>query len=277
MRGTKIMRFESYDNVYRKDVDFTLRYAGMECCHPSHRYEGQRPEYLLHVVFSGKGVVDWSSMERRQLDSGSVFLIQPNQDFCYKADEKDPWCYGWVGFSGNKAKEYIESIGFSNGVKFWEAHQLWNVKAKLQELIEYLNQYSSEAFLGVEGLFLLFIQALQNTHSNVSDTDHLEDLYIQSALDYIKRNYHTKISVESIADYVGLERSYLCSLYKKERGHTLRDELIRFRMEKAQTLLTGTQYKVSEIAHLVGYDDYSSFCRRFKSYYNVSPSDMRSR
>ena len=45
--------------------------------------------------------------------AGYGFLITPDELAFYQADEKEPWTYVWVGFSGTQAAEYVGNIGLS--------------------------------------------------------------------------------------------------------------------------------------------------------------------
>ena len=73
---------------------------GMERCAPGHRYGPAAREYtLIHCVFSGKGEF-FADGKRYALGAGQGFLICPRMLASYRADEQDPWTYGWMGYSG---------------------------------------------------------------------------------------------------------------------------------------------------------------------------------
>lgn len=47
------------------------------------------------------------------------------------------------------------------------------------------------------------------------EDDTTESMHVQEAIDYIKNNYSQGITVNDIADYLALNRSYLYTVFKK--------------------------------------------------------------
>ncbi|UUZ97575.1 AraC family transcriptional regulator [Paenibacillus sp. P25] len=82
-----------------------------------------------------------------------------------------------------------------------------------------------------------------------------KDRYVQKALEYIETNYSHSMSVESMADQIGLSRKYLARRFKEATGRTPQDFLVQYRISKAADLLSEPSLSVSEIAYSVGYRD----------------------
>ena len=79
------------------------------------------------------------------------------------------------------------------------------------------------------------------------------------------------ITVESIAKYVNLERTYFSVLFKKHTGISPKQYLLNYRMKIAAELLTKNSSSVSVIANSVGYTDIYNFSRMFKKHFGVAP------
>jgi len=101
--------------------------------------------------------------------------------------------------------------------------------------------------------------------------------YVAAAKEYIEGNYQFNISADSVAKYIGLERSHFSRMFSRESGGNLRDYLIKTRMDQACRLLETTNFTVQAVAKSVGYENYAPFARRFKSYTGVSAGEWRSR
>ena len=71
--------------------------------------------------------------------------------------------------------------------------------------------------LKLQGLLYLFLSTIsESIDNNMSEiTDVSSDLYIEKSIDFINNNFTNNIKVTDIANYVGLNRSYLSSLFKK--------------------------------------------------------------
>jgi AraC-like DNA-binding protein len=98
--------------------------------------------------------------------------------------------------------------------------------------------------------------------------------YAGKAKEYIDKNFH-KVTVESVASFVGLDRKYLRLLFVKRYGVSTMDYIITKRMERAKELLKLSSAPVGVVALSVGYDDALGFSRIFKKREGVSPKEYR--
>lgn len=99
--------------------------------------------------------------------------------------------------------------------------------------------------------------------------------YVEEVLKYMESNYPQSISIQSLADSLGLNRSYLHRLFKSATGASPQEYLLDLRMEKACVLLRETDLAVSIISLSVGYEDTLYFSRLFRKKKGMSPSRYR--
>lgn len=92
---------------------------------------------------------------------------------------------------------------------------------------------------------------------------------------YIHSNFDKAISLQSIADHVHVNGSYLSSLYKKETGESIIDILNKYRIENAKKLLKDPSNKIFEVGISVGIGDPAYFTHVFTKYAGVSPKEFR--
>lgn len=92
---------------------------------------------------------------------------------------------------------------------------------------------------------------------------------------YINQNYGSAISLDDLANYVHLNRSYLSSLFKKETSVNINEYLQNVRIEKAKEMLTSHKLSIQEISYRIGIDDSAYFSKLFKKKVGVSPMDFR--
>lgn len=84
-------------------------------------------------------------------------------------------------------------------------------------------------------------------------------------------------SLQSIADHVYLNPSYLSKVYKLETGEGISEYLSRLKMESAVHMLRSSSEKIYEIAAKVGYQKTSYFIKVFKDRYGITPQEFRDR
>lgn len=94
-------------------------------------------------------------------------------------------------------------------------------------------------------------------------------------LEYIQRNYQENLKLGAIADLFGYNSSYLGKVFSKTTGKNFNAYVDGVRIEVSKSLLKEEDYKVYEIAQLVGYANVDYFHKKFKKYVGMSPAEFR--
>lgn len=97
----------------------------------------------------------------------------------------------------------------------------------------------------------------------------------QRCLDYMNNNFHSKVTLQELADYVHLHPNYLCALFKEQTGNTLFQELNYIRLRYAIKLLRTTDLPIQTVCEQSGFQNASFFARKFRQYVGCSPSKYR--
>ena len=95
---------------------------------------------------------------------------------------------------------------------------------------------------------------------------------IQEVKNYIQRNFQQQITLEDLAQALGISQYHLSRIFNAESGFSLPEYLTSVRMEKAKILLGEGQKNISQVAYAVGYEDSSYFAKVFRKYFGCSPS-----
>jgi len=100
---------------------------------------------------------------------------------------------------------------------------------------------------------------------------------VEKARAYIIQHLQEAITIDQLAEEVGLEPRTLSRNFKKLYRLTVMNFLFEERMKKAVVLLRTTQHPVSKIAQAVGYKNLSNFSDAFTRKFGYSPSTLRQR
>lgn len=263
-------------------VDLGLYQYGWEKCEPGHSYgPAKRNHYLFHYVISGKGKLladDRNGVTHDfQLHSGQGFLIFPEQTNTYTADIHEPWEYTWLEFDGLRVKHTLEMAGLSEDQPIYNA-RFSSLGEQMRDEMLYIARHNEESSLRLIGHLYLFLDLLTRSALGAKKLggNKMRDYYIREAIAYIENNYQYDISVEDIADSIGLNRSYLGKIFRNAVGNAPQQFLMKYRMVKATEFLMLTQLSINEIGAAVGYPNQMRFSRAFKTVYGVSPREWRS-
>mgnify|MGYP003485436223 FL=1 len=208
------------------------------------------------------------------MQAGDVFLIYPNTEVVYQADESDPWEYAWVGFNGSDAATILTATDFSaihpyiHNVPHGDLikENLLRIYETRGNEFEHLVEMTGQLYLT---LSLLVRDAKKKETSNTAQT------YVQKSIEYISANYSYPITIEDIAAYVGLSRSHLFRSFELILHLSPKEYLTDFRMKQACYLLQHSSLSITAIANSVGFDNGFYFSRSFHKKKNMSPKEYR--
>lgn len=266
----------TYYSVQNKDNNDILVYqCGMEKCNNSYFYgPAVRDHYLIHVILKGKGKY-YVNNKVYDLHSGQGFFIAPDVITYYEADRNDPWTYTWVGFKGLKAERFLKMADINIENPVFNINNMKNVKEYFKEMCN-VEVYKLSREVRLQGLLLLFLSELIEQNENKTEVkQNYRDTYIKKTLQFIEMNYNRKISVEDMADNIGLNKNYFSTMFKSYMKMSPQNCLLNFRINKACELLKNTDFQVSDIARSVGYNDPLGFSKIFKKEKGVSPKEYR--
>lgn len=102
-------------------------------------------------------------------------------------------------------------------------------------------------------------------------------LHISKAIRIMQRDLYKQVSVQNIADELGINERYFSTLFKQEMGLPPAQYIQKLKIDDAKVLIQEGNYKMIEIAEILGYSSTSHFSRQFKKWLNLSPSDYRKR
>lgn len=264
-------------------IDLGLYQYGWEQCDPAHSYgPAARTHYLFHYVISGTGTLYAENSKKESIEypvkSGQGFLIFPHQICTYVADSDLPWEYTWLEFDGLKAKELIDMAGLSPDNPVYKPRYKDLAQQMADEML-YITRHSQESPFHLIGHLYLFLDYLTRSHSlplSLSKQGgRMRDFYIKESISFIEQNFQNDISVEDIASFCGLNRSYFGKIFHDTVGKSPQEFLISYRMSKAGELLKLTSLSIADIGNAVGYPNQLHFSRAFKNVYGISPRAWR--
>lgn len=262
---------------YQTFKDLYLCYCGYARCEPLHSYgPAVRPNYLLHCILDGKGIFQINGVTHT-LGKGDGFLIEPNKQTFYQADAQNPWTYLWIGFDGTNAEGCLRAIGLGPDRLTFRCEETDRLHELVNEMLRHNTMTRQNEFL-LQSLLCSFFACLAGGISLKSDrlsqTDR-ENLYVHKAVEFIRNNYASGITVNDVARYVALHRSYLFALFQKVLQISPQEYLTLFRLTRAKEELTLTDIPVANIAVNCGYQDPQVFTKAFKNKFGITPLKYR--
>lgn len=155
--------------------------------------------------------------------------------------------------NSEKAKSIYSKI--VDEIKTQEEYSIPAIRAEVLNLMVYLSRFHSAA-------------SNPETRSNLMDDEN-----IKLALNYIKANLASKLTLDEVADEVGLSKHYFSRRFKKITGMTFVTFVNSLRCRSAKNMLSKNEFSIHEVAVKCGFENDSYFSKTFKSIMGCLPSE----
>ncbi|AMP00894.1 periplasmic binding s and sugar binding domain of LacI family protein [Collimonas arenae] len=110
-----------------------------------------------------------------------------------------------------------------------------------------------------------------------SQHEPLSHPHVMQALHFIRQYACQGIKTEQVADYVGVSRSSLESYFRRELGRSVHDEILRFKLDAAKTILEHETRSIAEIAVSCGFTSVQYMHAVFKRELGCTPREYQER
>lgn len=245
--------------------------CGREECRPGYSWgPAMRDHYLFHYVLEGRGSF-FNGNNTYSLSKGDGFLICPSQMVSYRADEKNPWTYSWVGFNGADAERLVSLTGISKEKPIFHYDHDDKLESLLRAIVEHNGPRACDEARMTAALFDFLAELMERFGGNVSVHKSGYE-YVKKSIQFIDRNYSRPIDIDDIASFAGISRSHLYRLFMQHISMPPNEYLTRYRINKAAMLLRCHDLSVGEAAFSTGFSDQLYFSRVFKKIKGVPPS-----
>lgn len=227
--------------------------------------------FSIEYVYEGAGVINHGS-DSYKAGAGDFFILHPNTYHHYFSDKKNPWkkifltVHGDPKFLKTQLALYnIDNICFFKGA---------GSPFQLERILELVKDDAPDIDHELEVLVLRMITELSDLYHAHAPTSVDK---MSAAKSFIERRVSTKLSVNEVAEFVNLDRSYLSRQFSKTFGLSPTEYIILSKIEYAMNLLQNSDMSVKMIAEQLSFTYTPHFSERFRHYTGYSPVEFRNK
>ncbi len=234
------------------------------------RKEGYKlPQIIYCTKGSGTLILDGRSYTIRAsmgfyLPAGYPHEYYPNEEI---------WDTHWVIPGGNGAEQIMNHFGFGKA-RVFEISEIKTIEHIFRKMHEAIRDDSIFGNYRAAGYLYDFLIELYRVTSSAA-TRKITSSAVLKAVDYINANYNSTITMEQLCSVTGVSDQHLCRLFRSALGSRPMEYVAKRRIQTAKEMLTATGYSVDEIAERVGFCSGSYFCKLFKRYEGMTPTQFR--
>ena len=102
-----------------------------------------------------------------------------------------------------------------------------------------------------------------------------ESVKVRQIKELIEKNLESELTLHFISKTLNLHPNYISQLFSQQTNIRLSEYIAQRRIERSKELLTQTNLKIFDVAHLVGYVDPKHFATVFKKLVGKTPYQYR--
>ena len=157
---------EVFFPVEKNSNELSLYHYGRHDCLPTSEYgPAKRDYYLLHFIADGKGTYTVKG-KTFHLEKNEIFLIRPNEETFYRADEEEPWEYYFVAFHGIHAEKMVRAVDWIDGyIARPKNHQF--VKSIMRSIYAVKKPAVWGEYMVLGNLYMLLANLVKETENEV--------------------------------------------------------------------------------------------------------------
>jgi AraC-like DNA-binding protein/mannose-6-phosphate isomerase-like protein (cupin superfamily) len=241
----------------------------------------QRCDEITYAI-SGRATV-LSGGETYEMSAGQIHYIRRGEYHRIAADLGENFRYCCIGFLPDR--NYSEISCFLEAVrerKDFLIRDEGNLKNIFSQLIDefqirdtesnamvhfYFCQMLIQLYRMLSGSSLHKLSRLNTSASNIA---------VYRALKYMDKEFPSLTQAKQVAQAISYSEYYLCHAFRDKMNMTVKEYLMRKKMQMATELLETSSMTVTEIAEYLSFSSLHSFGIAFKRHTQVSPTEYRS-
>ena len=238
----------------------------------NYNFSGEKHSYW-ELTYVDKGelltTIDGVSYHLKQ---GDLIFYAPMQFHTQSTFEKISSSYLTINFKMN----FNHADLLCNKI-FSLKRDSYFIVTKLIEELSNDNLYSNDLSLCYLKQLIIQMLRLDNSYFHSKPTTHMQQTYENELLNdillYIDDNIYEKISVSTLCEHFCISTSMLHSLFRKNMNNTAKNYINELKLSKSKELIRNSTHTLSEISEMLGFSSIHYFSKKFKSYFNISPTE----
>ncbi len=251
--------------------------------HEKQGYYAYRPggtdDWLLILTLGGSGRFGYAGGEAIARP-GDMTLLRPQAPHDYGVEPKlRRWELLWTHF--NPRHHWLEWLAWPECAPGLMRLHLPEGEVRREITTRFLeaHAYAAGAFRRREMFAMNALEEVLlrcDTINPLSEQSRI-DPRVREAMEHCCRHFDRRITLDSLAETVGLSVSRLAHLFREQTGTTPQRFIERQRIGRARQLLEWSAMSIGEIAEAVGFENPFYFSLRFRKSEGISPKAHRAK
>jgi len=233
-------------------------------------------EYQLLYQPEGCGIFNSAHIKGAKIKAGDMFLLFPDEWHTYHPLEHTGWKSYWIGFKGKNVDDRVKAGFLSPERPIYHVGYSGEIIRLYDEALQVAIEeaaYAQQTLAGIVNHLVGLMYSLQRNIILNKDRGRVE--MINRARLRIREALEENISIQEIADDMGVSYSNFRKLFKEYTGISPALYQQDLRLQRAKELLSTTSLSIKEIAYRLNFDSPDYFSSKFRAKTGFKPSEYR--
>ena len=229
-----------------------------------------RTRLILHFCVKGKGYYNGEL-----ITPGPAFVSWPLIPHSIAADPNDPFEFYWLMIRGEEVVPFAKKMGLDPLNLIFPCDYIGEIVPLLEHYIHLdhkkidLLDYSTAL---MKMAFSFQKKSVADDSNGQSSGKHYNN-YVELGKHFLHDN-NFSLSVSELSNMLGISPKHFNRVFKEAVGISPKQYIMERRLELALTLLRNGMLP-TEVATIVGYQDYTLFYRAFTKQYGIAPKNIK--
>lgn len=244
------------------------------------------PEYQILLIAEGSGLFESSPTGSVPLTAGSILFLFPGLWHRYRPNPHTGWKEYWLSWNGENLYRLQQQGLLSPDKAVLTTQSPDTILRAFERILDQVRTHPAEnsSVLSAYAMEVLTL-AVQNEQKPVARGTEkavvpcpdyaLDDPVVFNALQLIWNHSYRDFQVKDIVQKLPMTRRTLERRFRRCLNHSIGDEIIRCRIERAKHLLINTTLPIKHIALAVGCTSADRLAKAFRQDTQQTPTQFR--
>ena len=232
---------------------------------------------MLIYCTGGKG---WYTIggKTHEINENQYIILPSRVPYSFGAHDEDPWTIYWLHFRGRVSRYFLPAYPNPQPIQPNEHSRLQDRLQLFEEIYRsfsmgYIREYMLYASMSLYHFLASFTCLEQYRTSNSRNEKPIS--FSAKVIHYMQENIQHNLTLYQLASEFKYSPSHFSALFQKETGDSPINYFLHLKIQKACQYLELTDFKLNEIAELLGFEGGAYFSRLFSKIIGSSPSSYR--
>lgn len=235
-------------------------------------------EYQLLYNPEGEGVFESAHCPQTKIKAGDMFLLFPGEWHTYHPNPRVGWKSHWIGFKGRNMDDRVKAGFLTPEKPIYHVGYSAIIEGLYRRAFAAAREEAAYSQQEMAGLVNHLIGKMYSLERNIELSRNQQQVdMIDKARWRIRESLESEITIQGIAEELGVSYSNFRKLFKEYTGLSPSTYQQELRLLRAKELLSTTDLSIKEIAYRLNFESPDYFSAKFKAKMGIKPSEVKTK